>query len=207
MRINEWGKVPAEFAAFDGEMGRRGAFVPEYYLDERSEPVGRRLKLMCRLGCLPRMSRVSREEKLHPSQDKCKLCEGEEREDLQHLLLACPTHSRARARMDEVVTKALSERCELEFHTMCPDDQVDMLLGKSTGNVHVDDRIDQVVTRFLKKAWRTRKWLTTSINDKLGRQDTVWALRAHGDGQHKDFNVVGKGRGSKKNSLRAARAC
>ena len=52
------GKVEEEFARSSGEIGRRGALVPEPYLDDRKEPVGRRLKLMCRAGCLPVMKRV-----------------------------------------------------------------------------------------------------------------------------------------------------
>ena len=60
-------------------------------------------------------------------------------------------------------------------------DQLDLLLGKSTGNAEADDRISRCVALFLKKAWRSRKWLTATLNAKLGRSDTVWALKAHGD--------------------------
>ena len=49
-----------------GKVGRRGAQVPERYLDSQAEPVGTLLKLMCGLGCLPTMIRVAREEKMPP---------------------------------------------------------------------------------------------------------------------------------------------
>ena len=54
------------------------------------------------------------------------------------------------------------------------------MLGKSTGVAKADSKINMSVTRFLKKAWRERKNLTVSLNNKLGRTDTVWALKAHG---------------------------
>ena len=56
VRSKRWDKVEEEFARSSGEIGRRGALVPEPYLDDRKEPVGRRLKLMCRAGCLPVMT-------------------------------------------------------------------------------------------------------------------------------------------------------
>ena len=45
----------------------------------------------------------------------------------------------------------------------------------------MDDRISKCVARFLKKAWRSRKHITAKLNAELGRSDTVWALKAHGD--------------------------
>ena len=87
-RIKHWDKFPAELATMKGEVGRRGAQVPERYLDSRAEPVGTRLKLMCRLGCLPTMVRIAREEKLPPEMCACKMC-GKGAEDVRHVLLAC----------------------------------------------------------------------------------------------------------------------
>ena len=37
-------------------------------------------------------------------------------------------------------------------------EQLDLLLGKTTGLLEADDRISRCVARFLKKAWRSRKW-------------------------------------------------
>ena len=58
--------------------------------------------------------------------------------------------------------------------------QLDLLLGK-TGVLEADDRISKCVARVLKKAWRSRKRVTANLNAGLGRSDTVWALKAHGD--------------------------
>ena len=178
-RIKNWDKATDEMAVMSGEVGLRGAQVIEPYLDGRTEPVGTRLKLMCRLGCLPTMVRVAREEKMPPSQGHCRLC-GKADEDVSHLLLACTAHDVHRAKMMVGVKSALASAGieSLENTT----EQVDVLLGKSTGMALADSRINDSVTRFLKKAWRGRKWLTVSINDKLGRDDTVWALKSHRDG-------------------------
>ena len=106
-RIKLWSKFPAELSSMKGEAGRRGAQVPERYLDSRAEPVGTRLKLMCRLGCLPTMVRVAREEKLPPEMGLCKLC-GQGMEDARHLLLSCSAHANQRARPAGGVDRGLS---------------------------------------------------------------------------------------------------
>ena len=126
-----------------------------------------------------------------PTYDRCRLCDSGEREDVPHLLLSCSSHRRYRARMVNAVTNIVSRCSTDEFHSAPPADQVDTLLGKSTGDALADDRIDQLVTRFLKKAWRTRKPITVALNDKLGRQDTVWALKAHGDGEYRPVPSTG----------------
>ena len=180
-RIKNWDKVTVPFAVMSGEVGTRGGQVIEPYLDGRAEPVGTRLKLMCRLGCLPTMSRVAREEKLPPGQEFCRLCGEGAVEDIQHLLLSCPLHERHRAKMVAGVDSALVSAGKEQLGKQCVNEQTDILLGKSTGAVTADGKINNDVTRFLKKAWRGRKWLTATINDTLGREDTVWALKAHGD--------------------------
>ena len=179
-RIKLWSKFPAELSSMKGEAGRRGAQVPERYLDSRAEPVGTRLKLMCRLGCLPTMVRVAREEKLPPEMGLCKLC-GQGMEDARHLLLSCSAHANQRARMVGGVDRGLEMADIAPLSEQSEVDQLDLLLGKTTGLLEADDRISRCVARFLKKAWRSRKWLTASLNAKLGRSDTIWALKAHGD--------------------------
>jgi hypothetical protein len=72
-RSKNWGKVKADYACFAGEIGRRGALVSESYLDDREEPIGRRLKLMCRAGCLPTLQRAAREAGLPASSGTCKM--------------------------------------------------------------------------------------------------------------------------------------
>ena len=83
VRSKNWGKVEEDFACFSGEIGRRGALVLEPYLDDRDEPVGRRLKLMCRAGCLPTLKRVAREAELPASYGTCKMCLSGRIEDIR----------------------------------------------------------------------------------------------------------------------------
>ena len=60
-RIKEWGKNPKDYSFSTGEVDRLGQHVPERYLDDRTNLKGTRLKMLCRLGCLPLMDRVGRE--------------------------------------------------------------------------------------------------------------------------------------------------
>jgi hypothetical protein len=182
-RIKNWEEVTTEFAVLSGDTGRRGAHVIEQYLDNRAEPVGTRLKLMCRLGCLPTMERVAREEKLPPGYGNCRMCDAGTPEDITHLLLTCPSHVRHRAKMLSGVETALAFSGQPALAELPVCGQADILLGQSTGVVSADCDINNNVIRFLKKAWRERKWLTSSLNTTLGREDTVWALKAHGDGR------------------------
>jgi len=174
VRSKFWGKVEKDFACFTGEIGRRGALVPEPYLDDRDEPIGRRLKLMCRAGCLPILKRVIREAKLPVAHGTCKMCKSGSIEDIEHLVMVCEAHSRHRSKMLESVN--FGPECQTQ------SDRLDVLLGKSTGVSKTDDRIDMAVKRFLRKAWRTRKWLVLATNKILDRNDTLWAIHAHGDG-------------------------
>ncbi len=160
------GEVDKDVARSSCEIGRRGALVPEPYLDDRKEPVGRRLKLMCRAGCLPVMKRVVREAGLPPWQGTCKMCSSGEVEDIEHMVMRCDAHARHRNKL-------------LERVAFDPDvsqsDRLDVLLGKSTGATETDTEIDAAVKRFLKKAWRGRKWLVLQTNRILDRKDTLWA--------------------------------
>ena len=85
--------------------------------------------------------------------------------------------------MMDVVVRAVKAGGGHEPQGMEPGKLVDILLGESTGAARADARVNACVSRFLKKAWRGRKWLTRALNDKLGREDTIWALQAHGDGE------------------------
>ena len=179
-RIKLWDKFPAELATMKGEVGRRGAQVPERYLDSRAEPVGTRLKLMCRLGCLPTMVRIAREEKLPPEMGACKMC-GKGVEDVRHVLLTCAAYADQRTRMVGGTDRGLELAGIAPLMEQSEVNQLDLLLGKTTGVLEADDRISKCVARFLKKAWRSRKCVTAKLNAELGRSDTVWALKAHGD--------------------------
>ena len=173
LRSKDWGKLRKEFATSKSEAGRRGALVCERYLDDRKEPVGRRLKLMCRAGCLPLLKRIAREEKLPVIAGICKMCNTGYVEDLDHFILECEAYSKPRTK--------LSALTSLDPLCLKPEDRLDFLLGRSTGSVDTDTLIDLTFKRFLKKAWRIRIWLVKEINSTFKRLDTPWALQAHGD--------------------------
>jgi hypothetical protein len=180
-RIKRWEPVPQNFAEFKGEIGVRGALVSEAYLDDHDEPVGRQLKLMCRTGCLPTLSRVGRKAGWPAGSMRCMMCH-EGAEDICHIMLDCAAYGRHRDAMMRCVREPVALAMGPDaLDQMASVDKLDMLLGKSTGNAAADKYIDRVVKRFLKKAWRGRKQLTRALNQVLGREDTMWALNAHGD--------------------------
>ena len=178
-RSKHWGMVDKDHACMQGEIGRRGMLVPEAYLDDRDEPVGRRLKLMCRAGCLPVLKRAVREANLPTEAATCRMCTSNQIEDMDHLMLDCPAYDVPRAKMWQSVPNELS-------HLPRPD-KIDLLLGKSMGPSELDDKVDIAVKRFLKKAWRARKSVTKAINTALDRDDTPWALNARGDGLSRTY--------------------
>jgi hypothetical protein len=59
--IKEWGPNKANYSPSTGEVGRLGQHVPERYLDDRSNHKRTRLKMLCRMGCLPLTDHVGRE--------------------------------------------------------------------------------------------------------------------------------------------------
>jgi hypothetical protein len=168
-RCKNWAKVSEDFACFSGEIGRRGALVSEPYLDDRTEAVGRRLKLMCRTGCLPVLKRVVREEGLPAESGTCKMCGSGEVESISHLIVSCNGYSELRSNALATILTRLKGPMPSGDNLLC------LLLGASTGIPSIDVFIDRVVKRFLKKAWRHRKWLLRETNLLFDRTDTPWA--------------------------------
>jgi hypothetical protein len=179
VRSKNWDKVTEDYACFEGEVGRRGALVPEPYLDDREEPVGRRLKLMCRAGCLPTLKRLAREAKMPAAHGTCKMCASGRIEDIAHFVQDCPAYATHRAKMLESAPPG--------FDSLAQPDRLDVLLGKSAGTSKIDDKTDAAVKRFLKKAWRARKWLVVATNMVFSRNDTPWAIESHGDGFSRSY--------------------
>ena len=179
VRSKQWGKVDKCFASVPGEIDKRGALVVESYLDDRSEPIGRRLKLMCRAGCLPVLKRVVREANLPTIAGCCKMCNSGVIEDIEHFILYCEAYSVPRVKMMKTIN--------VDFGDDSQEEILDVLLGKSTDIPHRDDCIDKAVKRFLKKSWRARSWLTVDTNMIFGRTDTPWAIHAHGDNLNASF--------------------
>ena len=99
--VKEWGINPEAYSFSAGEEGRPGRLVPERYLDDRVCLKGTRLKLLCRLNCLPVMDRVGREIKPKwPKRDRvCFACGCGTVEDVHHFIMVCPRYAVKRERL------------------------------------------------------------------------------------------------------------
>ena len=180
MVVKEWGINTEQYSASTGEIGRLGQHVPERYLDDRTDLKGTRLKLLCRLGCLPIMDRVGRE--VHPKWAKetrtCFACNGGSVEDVRHFIMDCPSYSAQRGRMFEDVRRSMERSLGPgdgnNFDDMGSTGQYHVILGKRIGDPSVEDRIDRTVKTYLRKAWNTRSIITTSINNVLGTNYDVF---------------------------------
>ena len=123
---------------------------------------------------------------MQPQEAACRLCRTGEMEDMTRLLLVCPAHANHRQKLLSAVNTSLTQISQhygvnASLAACSADDKVDLLLGGSTGLARADARIDLAVKRFLKKVWRGRKWLAREVNSTFKREDTLWALSAHGD--------------------------
>ena len=114
---------------------------------------------------------------------RCRSCASASTEDITHLLLECPAYSKYREKLVKDLDLALDTPTleNWKFSSMSASDQLDLLMGRSTGSALVDDRADKIARRYLKNVWRSRKWLTVAVNNLLAREDTLWALKCHGD--------------------------
>jgi hypothetical protein len=182
-RLKHWGPVSPDQAKFPGEMGRRGALVHERYLDTRwrhgTQMEGRKLKLMCRAGCLPVLSRVGREVGWSERLTCCMMCNTGELETPEHFIMTCPAYTRHRALLLVRVNTALAHTranvpgFETDLSLMDQAAQQEILLGRSTGHARTDDAIDMHFQRYLKRAWRARKHVTKALDEVLDRDDAV----------------------------------
>jgi hypothetical protein len=181
--IKEWGANPKEYSFSSGEEGRIGQHVPERYLDDREDLKGTRLKLLCRVGCLPVMRRVGRE--VRPPWPKatrtCVTCNNDQVEDVEHFIMRCPSYEGPRRVMisdaRKIFERSTAAITAASFDAMSNGDQCQILLGKRIGDPIGENRLDRSVKRFLRKAWTTRAPVTARINEVLGTQYEVFCAR------------------------------
>ena len=113
--------------------------VPERYLNDRTYLKGTRLKLLCRLNCLPVMNRVGREVK--PKWQKhdrvCFACGSGAVEDVHHFIMACPCYEAKRvgmmAQIRLILSRSTSSLSALAFEGMDRQAQCEVILGKRIG--------------------------------------------------------------------------
>ena len=171
--VKAWGPNPKEYSFSSGEVHRLGQHVPERYLDDRSNIKGTRLKMLCRLGCLPLMDRVGREAKPPWPHElrTCAACGAGKFEDVRHFVMECPKYEVRRAsllrRVVIELTRSQGDLTAVSFASMQPRDQLAVLLGKRFADPETEDRIDRIVKRFLSKCWNLRGEVTSAINDTL----------------------------------------
>jgi hypothetical protein len=179
-KIKDWGTNPKVYSFSTGEEGRLGQHVPERYLDDRADLKGTRLKLLCRLGCLPTMHRVGREVK--PPWPKvtrtCLVCNTARIEDVAHFVLDCPAYACHRTRLLTDVTGALNRSptatvSAARFQALPRVCRLALLLGQRFGDPIAENRIDRACKRYIKKAWNARADVTVAINSVLGTKYDV----------------------------------
>jgi hypothetical protein len=173
-RIKEWGINTKAYSFSAGEEGRLGCLVPERYLDDRMSLKGTRLKLLCRLNCLPVMDRVGRE--VRPKWPKhnrvCFACGAGTVEDTHHFIMECPRYAAKRAGMSAriglILTHAACNLTASAFAEMNSQERCEVILGRRIGDPIAEDRIDAVAKRYLTKIWNLRAGVTAHVNAVLG---------------------------------------
>ena len=175
---------PVAYSFSSGETYRLGQHVPERYLDDRGDLKGTRLKMLCRMGCLPVMDRVGRE--VYPKWPKeyrtCLACNTGQIENVLHFLLECPAYANHRYAMVSDVGRVLGRLAgptgPIAYSALDTTTRQLVLLGKRIGDSAIEDRIDRTVKRYLKKAWNARAAVTEAINDVMGTSYDVFPARA-----------------------------
>ena len=131
---------------------------------------------MKRAGCLPVLSREWHGSSTSASTTVSPLCNSDEVEDVEHVLLHCPAHQHHRAKMmDAAGAVCAMEHKGEELEEASTETQVRVLLGARAGSRATEDIIDVQVKRFLEKVWKARRRVSKVVNKKFGRQDVVWA--------------------------------
>ncbi len=134
-----------------------GQHVPERYLDDRDDLKGTRLKLLCRMGCLPVMDRVGREVRPKWPRERrtCLACNRSQTENVQHFLLECPVYATHRNRMvndvKRVLGRAKGPSGPINFHALDISARHHVLLGKRIGDPATENRIDPYSETVFKK--------------------------------------------------------
>ena len=182
--IKEWRENPKNYSFSAGEIGRLGQHVPERYLDDRSNLKGTRLKMLCRLGCLPLVDRVGREASPPWPREyrTCPACCNGCVEDIHHFVMECPKYElRRTALLQQVVrvlAKADGEVTATGFASMPSRDQLAVLLGKRISDPRAENRLDRNVKRFLSKCWNLRGEVTGALNDALSTSYGIYSALA-----------------------------
>ena len=115
------------------------------------------------------LSRVITEEALPISEARCRSWASSSTEDITHLLLECPAYSKHREKLVKDLDLALDTPTleNWKFSSMSASDQLDLLMGRSTGSALADDRADEIARRYLNC-------------DRLATVTHIWAIANSG---------------------------
>jgi hypothetical protein len=171
--IKNWASNPVHYCSRNSELEKLGLLVHEPYLDDHADYKGTRLKLLCRTNSIPLMHRVGRE--ITPPWPKplrtCFMCSSTDIENVYHLVMTCPAYEHHRRKLFSHMA-----RISADFTTASPHLQFLTLLGRRTGSLTADSRIDYSFKRFLRKAWNIRRPLTDKINNVLCTRYSVFSM-------------------------------
>ena len=191
VHIKDWGRTSKANATFASEEGRLGFHTPERYLDDRTDLKGTRLKMLCRLNCLPVLERAGREAKppWPRAQRICCMCDEGMVEDVHHFMMVCPAYAPKRARLLDRVGALVGSGGGGVFAELEDPDKLHILLGKRFGDKVAEDRVDRAVKRFLTKCWNKREPATASLDASLGREGSTGNAINY-SGRSSDHSIV-----------------
>ena len=179
--LKDWGPNPVSYSFSVGESGKLGQLVPERYLDDRRNLKGTRLKMLCRLGCLPLMTRVGREATPPWPREyrTCAACCTGKIEDVRHFVMECPRYADKRATLLKQAVRELAgskgDVSAIGFASMEAKDQLAVLLGRRISDPAAEDRLDRSVKRYLTKCWNLRARVAGAINEALFTSYGIYA--------------------------------
>ena len=120
IQLKDWRPTPRDRCFSMSEQKKLGMNRTEQYLDDLYEPIGRKLKTLCRLNTLPLMDKVGKQQQWTQrgkSRWNCPLC-NTTKEDLTHYFLECPTTQKWRDKLIDRVIAALQEAQNLHSHKL-----------------------------------------------------------------------------------------
>jgi hypothetical protein len=172
--IKSWSRNTRRYSAFTGEVDRLGQYVPEAYLDDRKDLKGTRLKMLCRLNCIPVLNRVGREVRPRwPKESRvCMMCCMPEVEDVHHFVMGCPAYAHRRSKLLARISSCLEGT--IDFDQLPDASKLHVLLGQRTGNPWAEGNVDRWVKVFLAKNWNQRSYVTETINMVLGATYSIY---------------------------------
>lgn len=182
-QVKSWGVNEVEYSKFSGEVGRLGFLTPERYLDDRTNIKGTRLKMLCRLACLPVMDRVGREVRPKwPKENRvCWTCEDAHVEDVRHFVMDCTRYDAHRtvllAKVCKILESQEGEKTFDDFNMLTAKEQFEILMGKRIGNPQAEDTIDKYVKTFLVKCWGCRRAVEDAVNNVLNTNYSVFGYK------------------------------